>query len=456
MATLFDLLKNYGYTANGALTNASSGDKFLDLFFIVGTSNEINSKNIFTLIKECDKIDEILTARIMLWARDAREGAGRRQIFKDYLDYISNKPLYSLVAKKVQKLGRIDDLITHKQLQNNIALNIIVDLIISNNTLVFKWLPREKSSKKHLAAKIRKYLEITPKEYRLLLAQKTKVIETNLCNKDYNFDYSKIPSKAMTKYTEAFNRNDKERFSKYKASLSKGNTKINTGALYPHDILKVIKKDSVLADNMWNSYLKDGIEIKEDILPVIDVSGSMGVEIQGSLTALDVAVSLGLYLSEKMEGSFKNHFITFSNIPELVEVKGSNFKEKIINIQKSRWGMNTNLQSVFKLILKKADEATIMPSKILILSDMEFDNAIKDKTNYEVIKQKFKNKNIKMPELVFWNLNGRKGNIPVKKDENGTALISGFSPKILKGVCNNDLNPVKIMLDTVMQERYDV
>lgn len=452
--TLFNLLKNYGYTANGALTNTTSGDKFLDLFFIVGTANETNSKDILNLVKECDEIDEILTARIMLWTRDVREGAGRRQIFKDYLDYKTDSEIYPKLAEKVQELGRFDDLITFKQLDRKEVLAIIKREIVNENGLIFKWLPREKSSKKHLAIKLRKKLELTPKEYRQLLSKNTNVIETKLCNKDYSFDYSKIPSKAMTKYVEAFERNDNDRYSDYKKSLIKGNSKINTNALYPHDILKVINKDSDLADSMWNSYLKDGIEIKEDILPVIDVSGSMECEIQGSLTAMDVAVSLGLYLSEKMQGSFKNHFITFSEKPELEEVKGSNIKEKVYNLKDSDWGMSTNLQSVFDLILERADENTVMPSKILILSDMEFNTAIQGKTNFEVISQKFKEKNINMPGLVFWNLNGRSGNVPVKKDENNTALISGFSPKILKGICNNDLNPMKIMLETIMNERY--
>ncbi|QPX62974.1 von Willebrand factor A-like domain protein [Campylobacter phage F336] len=454
-------LSNLSYTENGALTLSSSLNVALDLFFIIGTTNENNIDNVFEKVKESFNIDKELTSRILLWTRDAREGAGRREIFKRFLDFIAenDKEIYKRVIRKVPELGRFDDLITEKQL--DLVGNELINILDFDNQLCAKWMPREKSSKSKLAKKLMKLLKLNAKDYRKLLSSNTCVVENKMCSKEWDLiEYEKTPSKAMAKYSDAFERNDRERFENYQESLVKGESKVNTSATYPYEIIRLLSKNDVLANEMWKNQ-KNWMEgSKKTLFPIIDVSGSMDTEIQGSTTALNVAISLGMYLSERNNEDFKDYFITFSNNPEMIKIEGNDLRERYKSIRRSNWGMNTDFDKTFDLILNRAKADSLsqedLPDALVVLSDMEFDEAQRDgETNFEYIRDSFKNSGYKMPELIFWNINGKSGNVPVKKDENGTCLISGFSPSIVKGLLTNDLNPEKIMFETINKERYD-
>ncbi len=190
------------------------------------------------------------------------------------------------------------------------------------------------------------------------------------------------------------------------------------------------------------------------ILPVCDVSGSMAG------LPLDISVSLGIYISERNEGLFKDAFVTFSAQPAVQYLKGS-FAQRVQQLEKAQWDMNTNLQATFDLILSKAVQNRIphneMPDMILIISDMEFDYACRGQTNFQAIEGKYKAAGYERPNIVFWNVNARQDkNVPVKYDQNGTALISGASPTILKGLLSGTIfNPVSIMKNVIDNERYD-
>jgi len=61
----------------------------------------------------------------------------------------------------------------------------------------------------------------------------------------------------------------------------------------------------------------------------------------------------------------------------------------------------------------------------------------------------------KIPEVIFWNVNGRLGNVPARNDKKGVGLVSGFSPSILKSILQGNVDtPTSLMLKTVMSERY--
>ena len=290
-----------------------------------------------------------------------------------------------------------------------------------------------------------------------------------------NINFSHVPSLASARYKKAFNRNT-EKYAEYVASLVKGdvNVKVNAGAVYPYDVLKGTinaygmfdKTESDLIQKQWEAlpnFVGDA-----NILPMVDVSGSMtcpagGVRSKSSLTCMDVAISLGLYLADKNTGKFKDTFLTFSNKPELLHLKG-NINQKIDQMVKSNWEMNTNLHAAFNKILDVAVKGNVpqeeMPAMVLILSDMQFDQCVKhDNSAIEMIERKFANAGYKVPQVVFWNLNAAYGNAPVKFDKTGTALVSGFSPAIVKPLLSGDMDsftPVAIMLKTIMQDRYAV
>ena len=214
----------------------------------------------------------------------------------------------------------------------------------------------------------------------------------------------------------------------------------------------------------------------ERILPVVDVSGSMETAAGGNanVTCMDVAVSLGLYISERNEGPFKDAFITFSGDPSLQIVKGS-LRERFQTMIRADWAMNTDLQKVFKLILDQAVKNNVpeeqMPTKILILSDMEFDsacnsrasswygNSVKSEWNptaQQMIRQMYQDAGYKMPAVIYWNIQSRGNNIPVSFNETGTALVSGFSPAILKSLLMGEIiSPAQIMDLTLLSPRYE-
>jgi hypothetical protein len=199
---------------------------------------------------------------------------------------------------------------------------------------------------------------------------------------------------------------------------------------------------------------------------MVDVSGSMGSlwYTYSQLQPIDIAVSLGLYCASKNTGDFKDLFLTFSGKPKMEHLKGT-LSQKMTQMTKAHWEMNTNLHAAFDEILKIAVKGNVsqedMPDMLLILSDMQFDACTRyDDSAMQMIKRKYKEAGYDVPKIVFWNLSmyGKEnGNAPVKFDKNGTAHVSGFSPSIMKHVLANDLEeftPYNVMLKTLMSDRY--
>jgi len=300
-----------------------------------------------------------------------------------------------------------------------------------------------------------------------MLVDLTNVVESKMCAGDWeSIEYSKLPSLASSRYQKTFNRNDKERYDEYKQSLLDGTAKVNAGAVYPYDIIKSMNQggDDIVNNKQWES-LPNWMEGSvERILPVVDVSGSMDIEVGGNpnLSCMDVAISLGMYISERNEGNFKDAFITFSNNPQLQYLTGS-LRDRLNQLRRADWGMSTDLEAVFNLILNQAKINNVpednMPTKILILSDMQFNQATRrdEFSAQSMIEAMYEEMGYTKPDIIYWNLNAKGGNFPVEFDKNGTALVSGFSPSILKSILGGkDMTPESILMDTVNDERYSV
>ena len=173
---------------------------------------------------------------------------------------------------------------------------------------------------------------------------------------------------------------------------------------------------------------------------------------------IDIAVALSIYMSERMGGHFKDTFLTFSTRPTLQKLSGS-LKDRISQLERAQWDMSTNLQAAFELILDTAVKHRLtqadLPTKILIVSDMEFD-ACGGRTNFQAARDKFARAGFKAPDIVFWNVRGRVGNSPVTQHQSGAALVSGFSPSIVRSVLGQtEVTPTDVMLKTLLSERYD-
>ena len=464
--TAVDTVQIESRTANGMKTFTSSKSALVDLFFAIGASR---GKDLSPLFCQAYIENSTLALRMLAWARDVRGGAGEREVVRKLLQTLEKNYPADLdrILPFLPEYGRWDDLLVFKtQPVKEKAWALIKSALQAKNQLAAKWMPRQGP----VAAELRQWLGLSPKAYRKLLVGLTNVVETKMCaNQWSDINYSHVPSLAASRYQSAFKRHDPDGIEKYKVALKTGKAKVNAAAVYPYDVIKSLKQDgdAEILQAQWDAlpqYIGD-----ELILPMCDVSGSMTVGVSGSikagsdstLTCLDVCVSLGLYLADKNKGPFKDMFLTFSSKPKLEILKGT-LTEKLAQMQTSDWGMNTNLHAAFDEILTYAVKGKVapadMPAYLLILSDMEFDACTKhDDSAMEMIERKFSDAGYKVPNIIFWNLNAKSGNIPVKFDTENTALVSGFSPSIMKSILAADqIDPLNIMLQALNSPRYSL
>jgi hypothetical protein len=302
------------------------------MFFKIGAFRSAEEADVIRVFSLAFSEDPVSALRILFWARDIRGGAGERRVFRICLEYLSKANREAIVRNMplISEYGRWDDLLVFfgTDLQDE-AAKLIKGALDSENGLCAKWMPR----KGFVANELRKFMGMTPKDYRKTLVSLTNVVEQNMCSGKWeDINYSQVPSVAAARYQRAFYKRDTERYAEYIRLLSlpaesrPEGVKINAQAVYPYDVLKSIRKGNEdVAIAQWNE-LPDYMEGSSDmILPVVDVSGSMttGISSGSSLTCMDVAISLGLYISERNVGPFQDHFITFSERPELQKLKGN-------------------------------------------------------------------------------------------------------------------------------------
>jgi hypothetical protein len=449
-------------TANGMLTFDSSLDPCVDLFFAIGSSR---GKDVTAQFERAFQSGPTAALRILFWARDVRGGAGERSTFRKLMLHLAT--IHPSAAKAVlhfvPEYGRWDDLLSlvGTSLEDE-ALQVFIEGLSLENGLCAKWAPR----KGPVAKVIRNKLFLTDRAYRKLIVRLTNVVETKMCARQWDeVNYDHVPSLASARYQKAFIKHDAVRYQAYKEGLANGTNKINAAAVYPYDVIKSVNNgDPQVAIHQWNAlpnFLGD-----DKIIPMVDTSGSMSSSIAGTkLTCMDVSVSLGLYIADKQTGVFKDMFLTF-NANSRLEVLRGDLLSKLTQLRRADWGGNTDLASAYNEILRVAVAGNVspneMPKYLLILSDMEFDSATSSYNGQSIRAQdmaaeKFVTAGYELPKIVYWNLNARPGNVPVKFNEKGTAIISGFSPAIMKSVlAASQFSPMGIMLETINSPRYQM
>jgi hypothetical protein len=362
---------------------------------------------------------------------------------------------------------------------------------VLNSGLVFKWLKSENTSSessRKIANKIRKKIKLTHKQYRKMLAwgrKKTQVLERIMSeNRWEDIDFSKIPSRAGLIYKNAFARHDIERMRAEKevqsyADFAQDKTKtVNAEVLNPVDIACKIfggqslsQTDRLMLDKYWAG-LKDYYHGRqENGIAVCDVSGSMCGQ------PLNAAVSMSAYIAERGRGPFANHFITFSERPQLVKFDGVDLCDKFQRASRASWGMNTNIEAVLDLLLDTAIRTKCskedMPTRIYVFSDMEFDACVttgqvpsttqywgrsgnlitinRAQTLFEATKKKWAEFGYELPNIIFWNLDARHDNIPAIGE--GFSYVSGFSMNMIECILSGK-DGIDLMLEKLDSERY--
>ncbi len=480
---------NYTFTENGALTYQSTMDHCLDLFAVSGALRNADEEEIIKRFVKAYTENPDIAMKILFYTRDIRGGLGERRFFKIILKYLAQNHAGSVIKnlRWAARYGRFDDILvlmdTPCEEAAIIFLKEQLDADIEHLhkgeediSLLAKWLPSVNTSsaeKVRLGKKLAKAFGMSQKEYRQTLAalrRKIDIIEDYLRRVDYSFDYEEQPGKAMLKYRRAFERHDAERYHEFLNNVVSGEAVLHTGTVMPYEIIRPfydgiwtldtsMKEEEKKALNaMWNA--QEDFTNGQNTLAVIDGSGSMYYGGYESVCPAMAAQSLGLYFAERNTGAFANHFITFSERPQLIEIKGKDLGSKLRDIEAYREVADTNIQAVFELILKTAVKYHLsqsdMPKRLVIISDMEFNFCTKDAgvTNFDYAKHIFEEAGYKLPNVVFWNVQSRKCQIPVTKNEQGAVLVSGFNPRIFKMVLEDYADPYEFMMKALGSERY--
>lgn len=460
-------------TENGMVTNTTSLSACVDFFFTAGAMRKADESRIVADFSSAFNQDALTALKLLFWARDVRGGAGERRLARTIYKYLATNHESALLKNLhlIPVYGRWDDIFDVIEVTTGsirtAALNLIKKALLEDkDALCAKWMPRPNKNGAALANIVRKHLGLDPKSYRKLIAGMSYIVETPMCAKQYDtIDYSHVPSLAMGRYTKAFNKNDAQRFDAYKQALVKGEVKINASAVYPYDVVKTaLSGDRTIANEMWKALPNYMEGNTQPILCMVDTSASMFWEesnVSGEIFAGHVAQSLAVYTSERNNGPFKDAFLSFNNAPQLHTLNGS-LTDRLAQLRNAPVGGGTNIEACFDFVLNQAVKfkvnASEMPSMIIILSDMEFNQCSHDAsdTAYTMIKKQYADAGYNIPNIVFWNLASRNKNVPVQFTERGTALVSGFSPSILTALLKaEDFTPYGIMLGKISEPRYD-
>lgn len=486
-------------TENGAVAWHTTGKKLLDLNFAVASLRGASEQQIINKFMDAYYEDKVTAIKWLFYCRDARQGIGERRLFRIVVKHLATeKPeIVKSVMRLVSEYGRYDDLwcLLDTGLKDDLIVHIREQLAADAQamknkesiSLCSKWAPSENASSaetKRLAKIIRNGLGMSSKEYRKMLSKMRNyidVVERKMSAKQWgDIDYEAVPSRANLIYNGAFLRNDEDRRRAYLGALEKGEAKINASVLFPHDLVHSYAYSRSVdkgIEAMWKA-LPDTVQGCGNTIVVADGSGSMQCTVGGNtgVTALEVANALAIYFAERSSGEFKDKYITFSSRPQLVDFSGaSTLREKIAIARRHNEVANTNIEATFDLILQTAINHNMaqsdMPANVLVISDMEFDSCATmgpatssswyssrgsrpTATLFETIANKYAAHGYQLPRLVFWNCNSRTGAIPVKQNDLGVALVSGFSVNVAKMVMSGKLDPYECLLEQLNSERY--
>ena len=512
MADFYGTMKkvqdNVSVTENGMTGYKTTYHPLLDMNFKISSYRHSTDEQIR---QDIDKIlaeqeDAKYLLKFLFMVRGVREGLGERRLFRVALKHtlfnatFDNKDeiIKDLIKNQIVEFGRYDDLfIFMGTAYQDFVVETLLNQLKQDYTnmekgkpisLLAKWMPSENTSSaetRKLAKVFIKSFGASAKEYRQTLSKLRaylKVIETYTSANEWGkIDYNQVPSKANLKYKDAFLKHDEERRRDYLAALRVGvdkegkEVKINSSVNFPHEIVakymnvsgwgyRLADYDEALEQLWKNLKQKDGLN---NTIVVRDGSGSMTSRIgDGNTTALDVSTALALYCAERLNGTFKDKFITFSAEAKLVDLSDkTSLQSKLMRTLKESACSNTNIENVFNLILNTAVEGNIspeeMPEQVLIISDMEFDasygyNRFNGDTNvFRNAQAKYARAGYKLPKLVFWNVCSRTNTIPVKQNENGVILVSGFSVNTLNMVLNGKTDPFLSLVDELETKQYE-
>lgn len=488
-------VNNYVRTENFALAHKSLQNDVYQMFALGGSYRKRSDSDCVLLFKNAFEQNPDLALKCLFYLRDIEKGAGERRFFRVCFNWLAKTHTDAafMVMDYVPDYGRFDDVIyalmdtpLEGSMLEHIKRQLVEDMYEKHPSLLAKWLPSINASSettKRAANKIRKYLHMTNKEYRKTLSElreRIRVVEKLMsANRWEEIDFDKIPSKAGLIYKNAFARRDLIA-EKYKEFAASKDTKVNAKALYPYEIVakatekwgwygsygnKMSETDIQMLEKYWENLPDYFNGTDGKMLCVVDTSGSM----TGSQASapINVAISLGIYCAERIGGPFKDHYISFSSRPQLIKIEGTDFVDKVHRIYRTNLCENTDLLATFEMlrqVAKTADPADI-PSTIVVISDMQIDEGTCDwrnrhrfsdeklATEMEQERMIWEADGLKMPKLVYWNVDAR-GAANFLDNGPDVTYVSGFSPSVFEAVLKGKTG-WDLCLDKLLSERYE-
>jgi Mg-chelatase subunit ChlD len=245
-------------------------------------------------------------------------------------------------------------------------------------------------------------------------------------------------------------------------------TMVNTGIkgqqLFANQIVQKINPhlslgtaEKILCVKQWESIRNDVLEKMKDensnaknlgyLLPLVDVSGSMSGD------PMEVAIALGILVSELNDSRISNRCITFETNPQYFKFDPKdNIIQKVLKLRQAPWGGYTDFAKALDMIYHIVDTHKLKKEEVpnlIVFSDMQFNQADSGfNTEYESIKLNFAKLGKKIsgeeydpPKIIFWNLRGNSHagiHAPVEATVENVQLLSGFSQSMLKLVLEGE------------------
>ncbi len=465
---------NLTQTENGALQLRSTGNACLDLFAEAGSARTLSfnkPQRLEDMFLAAYAEDPATATLILYWLRAVRLGAGERNVF-----HVLHKLLSTLSPEAVRcnlpllgELGSYKDYVRvaadMPELEGEVV-RLFAEGVRNGSYYACKWLPR----RHRLYALVRRELGMSGGDFRRHVAAHSATVEQQLCaDKLGEVEYAKIPSLALRRYKKLFLRRDHDRFL---AEIAREG--VNASVLFPHEVFPRIpyygqgafsEDDAAVINAQWAA-LPDYLDGGSGILTVLDTSGSMTWG-YGHTPPVRIAYPLALYCAERVGEPFRHQVIAFSEKPYWIDLsQQETTAARMVELSRYNEYSNTDVAAVFRLILERAQAAKLpverMPRCVLILSDMQFDaGANYDVTLMDELRAQFKYAGYAFPGVVYWNLAATDTGVA---DKENCALVSGFSPLILRAVlaCRTDearaaLEPLAVMEAALapLRERVD-
>lgn len=475
---------NWKLTENNADALKSTTNSLLDLFGEIGALRTRTDRDIESLFSKAFTVDKLLAVKMSFYARNIRGGLGERKTARIIWRWLAM--LYPEIVNKNMRLipefGRWDDLYClvgtpcEHEMWETVRMQFNQDLTNLEKgesvSLLAKWLKSANTSSKESVTlgRLTSYqLGFRVRSYRKALTrlrQRIDVVETKMSgNRWSDIEYPKVPSNAMMNYRNAFKKHDEWRFSEYMENVSSGKEKISTATLYPYDIVRKIMDGeyNAVLEEQWKN-LPNYVDGENNMLVMADVSGSMFG------TPIAISVGLAIYFAERNHGAFKDIFMTFSESPEFVKLKGHTLYEKVRNASGASWMMNTDIEKAMLEILSVAVENNLgqhdLPEALVIISDMEFDQATQTeythgyvpikKTYYSLMKEQYENRGYEIPRIIFWNVDARENTFHAVPQD-GVQFASGASASVFKSLIQNaQMGAYELMLNVLNDPVYDM